>query len=71
MINICELIKEELKNQQRSISWLAGKIGCEKSGLAKLLKHNYMSSDLIYKISVALKHDFFMELSGALYVDKK
>ena len=66
--NICELIKEELKNQDRSIAWLAKKIHQDHSGLCKKLRTDHITTDLLKKINKALNHDFFSDLSNE---DKK
>jgi len=57
---IGEFILEKLKEKNRSISWLAKQIDCDKSNLCKILKHShYIHYDLIYRISQALDEDFF------------
>jgi predicted transcriptional regulator len=57
---IGEQILQKLKEQSRSISWLAKKVDCDKSNLCKVLKNSpYMHYELIYRISQALNEDFF------------
>ena len=72
MIDVCELIRDELKRQNRPKCWLADKIKHDRSSLCKMLNnHNYLPSSLIHKISMALNHDFFMDLSDGLNGKKK
>ena len=69
-IHIGELIRHKLKENQRSITWLANKIGYARSTLCKALKNNHIHSELLLRISHALEHDFFAHYSVLLY-DKK
>ena len=57
---IGELILQKLKEKDRSVSWLAKKVDCDKSNLCKVLKNSqYIHYDLVYRISQALDEDFF------------
>jgi hypothetical protein len=49
-----------LEEQERSISWLARKIGEDKDNLTKRLKSSpFIYYDLVYKISQVLNEDLF------------
>lgn len=63
MINIGQSIKEELKRQDRTISWLARKLNCHRSVVYRLLDKNSIDSAMLKNISVILNHNFFKELS--------
>lgn len=66
-IDIGELILQKLKENNRSIAWLAKKIGCDDSNLGKTLKNSrYIYTDLLFRISIALKEDFFVCYSQKL-----
>lgn len=59
-LHIGELILQKLKEKERSIAWLAQKIGCDASNLGKTLKNSrYIYVDLLFRISIALEEDFF------------
>ena len=59
-IDIGEYILQRLKEKERTVMWLAQKIGCDESNLRKILKNSsYIHFDLIYHISKALEEDFF------------
>jgi len=59
-IVIGKLIFQKLKEKERSLAWLAKKVGCDGSNLAKTLKNNrYIHSELLFRISIALDEDFF------------
>ena len=62
-VHIGNLIKQKLKEQQRSCAWLANKIGCDRSNLRKQLEYSHFYTDVLARISIALNHDFFKSLS--------
>ncbi|MDL2228070.1 XRE family transcriptional regulator [Odoribacter sp. OttesenSCG-928-L07] len=71
-INIGELILQTLKEKERSIVWLAKKVGCDDSNLGKTLKNSrYIYIDLLFRISVALEEDFFEFFSKKLKEDQR
>ncbi len=60
---IGKLIQEELKNQERSVSWFARKLFCDRSNVYRLFQKESIDTDLLMRISVLLNRDFFSELS--------
>lgn len=60
---IGELIKEELEKQERSVSWLARKLSCDRSNIYRLFQKESIDTTLLLRISVILKRNFFNELS--------
>ena len=66
MKSIGSLIKKELELQERSISWLARKLSCDRTKVYRILqKHSIDTYDLA-RISIILSHDFFADLSEEL-----
>lgn len=63
MIHIGELIYEELKRQERTPTWLAKKINCERTNIYYIFKQRSINTDLLERISVALGVNFFKILS--------
>ena len=61
--NIGELIQEELLRQERSVSWFARKLCCDRSNIYKLFQRSNIDTELLWRISVILQHDFFKDLS--------
>ena len=59
-------IKKELNIQDRSISWLANKIGHDSSNLYEQLKSPYILPRWLFEISKVLKKDFFVLYSKQL-----
>jgi len=64
-INICDLIRSKLIENQRSIAWLAQQVG-RKSSLGKMLKNNSMQTALLFDICSVLRFDFFRSYSEFL-----
>ncbi|MDR1601475.1 MAG: XRE family transcriptional regulator [Tannerella sp.] len=63
-IHIGEIICRKMKAEGRTKKWLAEQVGCDPSSLCKALKKNYLDTDLLYRISLAMHHDFFSYLSA-------
>lgn len=63
------LIKEELEKQERSISWFARKLSCDRSNVYRLFQKDSVDTSLLARISVLLNHDFFSDLSE--YIKEK
>lgn len=61
--HIGNLIKAELHRQGRTITWLAGEVHCTRENLYKIFRHPWINTDMLFKISEALQHDFFRDCS--------
>lgn len=62
---IGKLIKDELKAQQKSVVWLADQLGCNRTNVYKIFNRSSIDTDLLFRISVAMHHNFFK-----LYTDR-
>ena len=58
-IHIGHLIREQLKADDRSVSWLSREIHCTRNNLYKIFNKPTLDGDLILKISVAMNFNFF------------
>ena len=58
-IHIGQLIREQLKADQRSASWLAREIGCTRNHVYKIFNRPSLDADLILKISIVMNFNFF------------
>ena len=58
-LHIGEEIRKQLAIQKRPVSWLATELGCDPSNFRKMLNKAYISTDLLYSISLILDWDFF------------
>lgn len=59
MIHIGKLIEAELRRQERTVSWFARKLYCDRSNVYDIFKRENIDVDLLLRISSILKHDFF------------
>lgn len=63
---IGELIKEELERQERSVSWLARKLSCDRSNVYRIFQKQSIDTSILRHISIILNRDFFHEFSEEL-----
>jgi lambda repressor-like predicted transcriptional regulator len=69
--HIGNLIKEKLKEKERSIAWLARKMSYDRSDLCKMLQYPNIPIERLRQISQALEYDFFKHYSNDLQGDIK
>ena len=71
-IHINHLILKKLKEKDRSISWLARQMRCDKDNLRKILKNNReVYPSLLLQISSVLDEDFFAFYSQIVAEEKQ
>lgn len=58
-IHIGILIEKELIRQERSPSWLATKLCCCRTNVYKIFGRKSIDSDMLFRISRILNHNFF------------
>lgn len=66
MIHIGHLIRQELRRQDRTPSWLARKINCERTNIYDIFERASINTELLIKISTVLGKDFFAIYSREL-----
>lgn len=66
MESIGSLIKEELIRQERSVSWFARKLSCDRSNVYRLFQKHSIDTALLARISTILGRDFFKDLSDRI-----
>jgi len=59
MIHIEKLIEEELHRQERSVTWFANKLYCDRTNVYKIFKKQSIDTELLLRISQILHKDFF------------
>ncbi len=64
-------IKAELERQGRSITWLAGEVHYSRENLYKVFRRPWINTDLLFKISGVLHHDFFEDCSYCFRLSQK
>lgn len=65
-VNIGRIIEDELRRQQRSVTWLSRKIHCDRRNIYDIFSREYIDTSLLWRISLALGRDFFVEYSRAM-----
>lgn len=63
-------IQQVMKEQGRSVSWLAEKLPCERTNVYYIYKRSSIDTELLFNISKLLNHDFFSEISKELPLKK-
>lgn len=64
MVHIGQLIQEELQRQERTPSWLARKIHCDRTNIYKIFQRESIDTSQLAHICTALNHNFFIDLSA-------
>ena len=62
-IDIGNAVRQEMDEQDVTIAWLARRVNCDRSNLGKQLQNEHIYPELLLKISVALKTNFFEQYS--------
>lgn len=66
IIHIGHIIREELRSQGRSVTWLAKQLGTSRMACYRLF-HNYsIDTQVLFLISELLGRDFFVKYSEKL-----
>ncbi len=64
MVNVGQNIKEELLRQERTVSWMARKLNCNRAAVYRIFAKNSIDTQLLAHISQILNHNFFLELAN-------
>ena len=64
MIHIGQLIEEELHRQERSVTWFAKRLYCDRSNAYKIFRKQSIDTELLMRISHILNYDFFLLFSS-------
>ena len=60
-VHVGTMIQEELRNQGRTVNWLASQIYCEKSNIYKLFRRKSIDLEQLMRISDVLNHNFLRD----------
>ncbi len=58
-IDIGLIIRRKMDEYGTSVAWLAKQVGADRSNLGKQLQQKHIYPELLHKISITLKTDFF------------
>mgnify|MGYP002621270558 CR=1 FL=1 len=56
---IGELIRQEIEKQERTVTWFARKLCCNRQNVYDIFKRNTIDTELLLRISIILHTDFF------------
>lgn len=62
-MHIGHAIHEELKRQQRTTTWLARQLYCDRTNVYHIYKSESINTNQLSRISAVLKHNFFEDLA--------
>ncbi len=65
-IHIGKIIEEELRRQERTVTWLSRKIHCDRRNIYDIFSRTCVDTDLLMRLSIALHTDFFAYFSASL-----
>ena len=65
-LHLGKLLKKELVQQGRSAVWLSKQVGCTPENIYKAFRSQWITTSMLFKISRALGHDFFKDISERL-----
>lgn len=64
MVHIGKIIQQELVSQERSVSWFAKKLYCDRTNVYKIFRKQSLDTELLLRSSLVLHHDFFQYYSS-------
>ena len=64
-LQIGQRIQTELKQQGRSVSWLAKQLDVERTSLYYTFRQNSINLELLLRISFFLNHNFLQDISDS------
>ena len=70
-INIGEKIHEELVKQGRTVAWLSRELGTSRTTCYRIFDCYSIDTQLLYRISILLKYNFFKYYSQAYTEDEE
>lgn len=58
-VNIGREIENELRRQERTVTWMARRLSCERSNIYSIFRRQSIDTNLLLRISQILGRDFF------------
>lgn len=69
MIHIGKVIEKVLRDQGKTVTWFARSLYCDRTNVYKIFQRENVDSEMLYRISKILSHDFFKYYSKELEED--
>ena len=64
-VHVGSLVRAELSRQQQTVAWLAEQLGIKRTNCYRILGAQSINTALLERISITLRHDFFVDYSNA------
>lgn len=71
MIHIGQAIEAELRNQERTVSWLSRRLDCDRTKIYQIFHKPAIKTDMLMQISLVLNKDFFKLLEDEFKAEMK
>ena len=62
-VSIGQSIRAEFERQGHSVVWFARQLCCDRTNIYRIFARDSIDTELLIRISVVLKHNFFTEIS--------
>lgn len=62
-MHIGHLIEKELKGQERTVTWFAKQLNCDRTNIYNIFNRVTIDTELLIHISKVLNKDFFLVIS--------
>ena len=63
-VSIGQSIRAEFERQGHSVVWFAQQLCCDRTNIYRIFARDSIDTELLIRISVILKHNFFVEISA-------
>lgn len=71
MVHIGQIIESELHKQERSVTWFASKLYCDRTNVYSIFKRKSIDTELLLRICSVLNYNFFNYYTSELDFNKK
>jgi plasmid maintenance system antidote protein VapI len=65
-IHIGNIIRDKLREDGRTVAWLAGKLHCDTSNIYRIFQKSHIDSEQLFNLSIIMGYDFFADYSACL-----
>lgn len=69
-IHVGNLVKEELRRQERTVAWFARRIATVRPNVYDIFRRENIDVQLLVRISIVLNHDFLKDISEHVFGTK-
>ena len=67
-LHIGQRIREVMRNKNITATLLAERVHTSRTNMHKIMRKTNMDIELLARISVALEHDFFKDISESMHI---